>query len=339
MAQYEVNIDMANAAKTEMRKTLATENPRVLNAVGAFSSLYDISGLGYRRPVLVLKTEEPGSKQLLAAQYDRLEGVCFDMINHLVNDCVVMGATPLTIQDAIICGKLDPSAVTRMVKALAEAARAQGCVLTGGETSEQPGVLPAGSYVLTSSIVGVVERDELIDGSRIAPGDTVLSLQSSGIHTNGYTLVRRILREHPAIMDERVGGVSFLDAILEPHRCYYTLLKDLFPTGYITGLAHITGGGICENLNRVLPSGVDAEIDLSAYEINPIFKLLRQYGSIEDAEMLRTFNCGCGLAVVCKAEHASEIIAHAARFRVPCYHIGGIREGSGVVQTTGSFRW
>lgn len=330
--KYEVNIDEANDAKAQMKSILSSADKRVMNKVGAFASLYDFSELPYKNPVLVLKTEEPGSKQLIAVQYDKVENVCYDMINHLINDCIVMGATPLTIQDAIICGKLDKAVVTRIVKALAKAAEEQECVLTGGETSEQPGVIPECTFILTSSIVGVVEKDEIIDGARIAVGDAVLSLQSSGIHTNGYTLVRKIMRENAAILDETIDGRPFIDAVLEPHRCYYLALKDLFKTGQIAGMAHITGGGIRENLNRILPPDVDAEIDLSAYSIPAIFKVLKDYGNIDDEEMLRTFNLGCGLALVCKQENVKAITEHITRHSVECRVIGRIVKGNGKVK-------
>ena len=333
MSKYEVNIDIANEAKQQMKGILETNNARVLNKVGAFSSLFDFSNFQYKNPVIVLKTEEPGSKQFIAAEYDKIENVCYDMINHLINDCIVMGATPLTIQDAIICGKLEKDIVTRIVKAIAQAAEKQECVLTGGETSEQPGVVPVGSYILTSSIVGIVEKNEIIDGSKIACDDVVLSLQSSGIHTNGYTLVRKIMKDNPEILEETIDEKPFIDTILEPHRCYYLALKNLFRTNYITGLAHITGGGICENLNRILPNNVNAEIDLSTYKISTIFKLLKKYGNINDNEMLRTFNLGCGLAVVCKKECVQLLIEHFSKYDIECYPIGKIIKGSGNVTT------
>jgi len=339
MSKYEVNIDIANEAKKQIKDILATEDRRVLNKVGAFASLYDFTGLPYKNPILVMKTEEPGSKQLIAAQYDRLEGVCFDMINHLINDVIVMGATPLVIQDAIICGKLDKAKITRLVNAMARAAGDQGCALVGGETSEQPGVIPDDVFILTSCLVGVVDRDALIDGSSISVGDVVLSLASSGVHTNGYTLVRRIMKECPAIMEETVDGRTFIDAILEPHRCYYSALKDLFDSGLIKGMAHITGGGIRENLDRILPAGVDAEIDLSSYRIPAIFKLLKDYGDVDDSEMLRTFNLGCGLALVCGPEAAGGLIERFEKLSIGCGVIGRIAPGSGKVTTKGRLRW
>src|SRR5699024_3713402 len=183
-----------------------------------------------------------------------------DMINHLVNDCVVMGAEPLTVQDAIICGKMDKEIITRIVRSLTEACRNNDCILTGGETSEQPKVLGENTYILTSSIVGIVEKSDILDGSAIEAGDIVLSLASNGVHTNGYTLVRTILAEHPELLTQDIDGETFLDAVLKPHRAYYPILRGLFSQHILHGLAHITGGGIRENLNRILPSGLDAQI-------------------------------------------------------------------------------
>lgn len=331
MSKYEVNIDLANQAKKEMGEILASNDSRLLNKVGAFSSLFHLDTCQYKDPVLVLKTEEPGSKQLLAMQYDRIEGVCHDMINHLVNDCIVMGAKPLTVQDAIICGKMNKKTITRIVKSLSEACRNNECLLTGGETSEQPGVLAEDTYILTSSIVGVVERDAIIDGSAIEIGDCVVALASNGIHTNGYTLVRRIMKEHPELLNMRIDEEPFIDAVLKPHRAYYPALKDLFPLKVLNGLAHITGGGICENLNRILPHHVNAEIDLSLYKVPPIFGVLQKFGDITTEEMLRTFNLGVGIAAVLNPENAEHVIAHCKEFDIDCYVIGQIIPGTGQV--------
>lgn len=339
MSKYDVNIDLANAAKSDMVKTLETDNKKVLNKVGAFASLYDISEEEYQKPILVLKTEEPGSKQIIAAENDKIENVCYDMINHLVNDCIVMGAKPLTVQDAIICGKMDKNIVLRIVKAIAEACEEVGCVLTGGETSEQPGVLEEGKYILTSSIVGIVDEKNVIDGNDIELDDVVIGLASSGIHTNGYTLVRKVMKENPGIMQEMVDGECFIDNILTPHRCYYNQLKDLFGKNLIHGLAHITGGGICENLNRILPNSLNAEIDLTAYEIPTIFKVLQKWGDIEDSEMLRTFNLGVGMALVTNKENSEEIMKHLRERGVKCKIIGKIVPGNKKVVCKGQLEW
>ena len=210
MIKYDVNIDLANETKKEMVAALESDDKRVLNKVGAFASLYNVNFDGYKDPVLVLKTEEPGSKQIIAAEYDKIENVCYDMIHHLINDCIVMGAKPLTVQDAIICGKMDKNIILRIVKTLANACEKVGCVLTGGETSEQPGVLDENKYILTSSVVGIVDKNDIIDGSDIQIGDVVIALESSGIHTNGYTLVRKIMTENSSMMKEIVDGKKFI---------------------------------------------------------------------------------------------------------------------------------
>ncbi|MFA6436593.1 MAG: phosphoribosylformylglycinamidine cyclo-ligase [Candidatus Gracilibacteria bacterium] len=337
--QSGVNINEANAAKKQMAASLKTKEKRVLNKIGAFASLYDIRFPEYKEPVLVLKTEEPGSKQLLAFQHDRVESICYDMINHLINDCIVMGARPLSVQDAVICGKLEKTVVTRIVAAVAKACQEQECVLTGGETSEQPGMLKAGNYVLTSSIVGIVEKKNIIDGSKIKTGDIVIALESSGLHTNGYTLVRALMKRFPKIMNEKIAGRSFFDAVMEPHRCYYKTIKDLFKTGKIHGMAHITGGGIKENLNRILPANKDAVIDLGSYQVQPLFKYIKEKGNVEDAEMLRTFNMGVGLAMVVTEKDSASVMKHIKSKGVNSYKIGKIVSGHKTVRTEGKLVW
>lgn len=336
---YGVNIDVANDTKSEFKEILKTNNNRVMNKVGAFSSLYDFSFSEYKEPVLVLKTEEPGSKQLLAAQNGHVESVAYDMINHLINDCVVMGAKPLTVQDAIICGKIVKEDIKKLVKATADACEKEGCVLTGGETSEQPGVLANGTYILTSSIVGVVEKDRIIDGSKIQEGDIVLGLASNGVHTNGYTLIRTIMEKYPEVLNEKVDGKSFMDAILIPHMCYYSKIKDLFDPEKIHGMAHITGGGVKENLNRILPENLNAEIDISKYRILDIFKVIKRYGNVDDSEMLRTYNMGVGLTMVVPEKYANEVKEHINNNGVDCYEIGKITKGNKQVTTIGNLQW
>ncbi|HEY8598721.1 MAG TPA: phosphoribosylformylglycinamidine cyclo-ligase [Thermomicrobiales bacterium] len=305
-----VDIAAADAAKEAMATSLETADRRVLNRLGAFATLYDASFPGYRHPVLVLKTEEPGSKQKLALAHDRVESLCHDLVNHLINDIIVMGAHPLSVQDAIICGHLDGPIVNRLVAGLAEACRAQGCSLTGGETSEQPGVLDEGTYILVANAVGVVERDQIIDGARIAVGDRVISVASNGLHTNGYSLVRALLARDPELAQADVAGESFLDVILRPHRPYYAAVRDLFAHTGLHGLAHITGGGIGGNLRRIIPATLQAQIDLAALRPPAIFGVIRERGMVEDADMLRTFNLGAGLLVVAAPDAVEAITAH-----------------------------
>src|SRR3989338_547005 len=335
-----VDISAANATKKKMAASLDTKNPLVLNKFGAFASLLDGRFQGYRHPVLVCKTEEPGSKQLLAFKYNRIEGICQDLINHLINDVIVMGAKPLFIQDLIVCGKLEKDTVSALVKHIAETCKKQGAVLTGVETSEQPNVLAKGTYVLGASCIGVVEKDEIIDGSAIRPGDIVLAAASSGLHTNGYTLVRALMKNDPKIIKTKIASRNFIDEILTPHRCYYTALQYLFPKKIIKGMAHITGGGIPENMNRILPAGLKAAIDSSAIRILPIFKFIREKTGNSDRDMIRTFNLGVGLTVVVNPKDSAAVISHLKKGRIDCYEIGRIESGGKQnVEMVGQLLW
>ena len=334
-----VNIDTADSTKAGFSKLIDNKNPNVLNRVGAFASLYDISSLAYKHPVLVLKTEEPGSKQLLAIQYGRVRDICFDMINHLTNDVIVMGAKPLTVQDAVICGKLEKNVVTEIVKGISDACLENETVLTGGETSEQPGVIEAGRYILASSMVGIVEHDNIIDGSGISEGDVVINLESSGLHTNGYSLARALMKEFPDIIEEKISGKTFIEQILITHRPYYKCLKGLFSIGSLLGMAHITGGGIPGNLNRIIPDGLSAEVDLSLLQVLPIFKFIRSKANLNDAEMLKTFNLGAGLIIVVKPDAVSNTIKHITGFGINAYKIGRIIKSGPKVSFVNSLSW
>lgn len=335
-----VDIATADATKKDMASSLATKNPLVLNKIGAFASLVDGQFPGYKHPVLVCKTEEPGSKQLIAFKHGRTQGICFDLINHLVNDVIVMGAKPLFVQDLIVCGKMEKGIITSLVEGISKACKAQGAVLTGGETSEQPGVLEAGTYVLGASCIGVVEKAKIIDGGAIKAGDTVLALQSSGLHTNGYTLVRALTKEHPEILEEKVEGQSFLDAILEPHRCYYQSLKDLFGNPALHGMAHITGGGMPGNLNRILPEGMDAIIDATLVKVLPIFSFIKDKSGNDDADMIRTFNLGVGMTLVVDPSAVAAVTKHCKANDLDCYPIGTIvKGGMQSVRMEGKLKW
>jgi phosphoribosylformylglycinamidine cyclo-ligase len=337
--QSGVDIDTANDTKRQMAKYLESNNARVLNKIGAFATLFDGSFPEYKHPVLVFKTEEPGTKQKLALENNSIETICQDLVSHLINDAIVMGAKPLSVQDCIVCWKIEKEVILRMVSAISLACKENNCVLTGGETSEQPGVVDAGAYILTASIVGVVEKENIIDGSKIESGDVVLALQSSGIHTNGFSLVRKIIEMSPDILKEQIGGQSFINTILTTHRCYYNSLKNLFGKKELVGLAHITGGGIKENLNRILPDGLSAQIDLSKIKILPIFKTLKKFGGLEDADMLRTFNMGVGMTAVVSPSFADEAVTQMKASGIDSYKIGEITEGDRSVDLIGELIW
>ncbi|MCM1122253.1 MAG: phosphoribosylformylglycinamidine cyclo-ligase [Eubacterium sp.] len=333
-----VDIAYTDTIKREMAKHLETEDRRVLNKMGAFASLYDIHFPAMKEPVLVLKSEEPGSKQKLAMEYGYTESICHDMINHLVNDIIVMGAKPLAVLDTIVCGNAEKDTIKSLVKGIADACRENDCALVGGETSIQPLVVDAGVYVLTSSIAGIVEKKDVIDGSAIRSGDVVLAAASNGLHTNGYSLVRMLMDRMPQIKLDKIGGMTLIEQIMKPHTPYYKAVRKLFGRDILHGMAHITGGGIKGNLGRVIPEGLTAEIDLSKIRLLPIFNYIRKNGNISDEEMLHTFNCGVGLTLVVKEQEAAAVIRHVAQW-YDCYEIGRICAGEEKVAYRNRLEW
>ncbi|GAA6409937.1 phosphoribosylformylglycinamidine cyclo-ligase [Blautia hominis] len=333
-----VDIAYTDTIKKEMAKHLETGDKRVLNGLGPFASLYDISFPEIKNPVLVLKSEEPGSKQKLAMEYGYTGSICHDMINHLVNDIAVMGAKPLAVLDTIVCGNAEKDTIGALVKGVSEACRENECSLVGGETSVQPQVVEKGVYVLTSSIAGIVEKNRIIDGSAAGEGDVVLALASNGLHTNGYSLVRMLMDRMPEIKLEKVEGETFIEQIMKPHTPYYKALKGILGKDCIHGMAHITGGGIEGNLCRVIPDGLSAVIDLDKIKTLPVFRFIRQCGNISDREMLSTFNCGVGFIMVVQAEAAAQIAAHMNNY-CECYEIGRIRTGEQKVVMENRLNW
>lgn len=333
-----VDIAYSDAIKREMKQYLKTSDPRVLNGLGPFASLYDISFSDIKHPVLVLKSEEPGSKQKLAMKYGYSESICHDMINHLVNDIVVMGAKPLAVLDTIVCGNAEKETIASLVKGISQACQNNECSLVGGETSIQPQVVEHGVYVLTSSIAGIVAKDKVIDGSKISAGDVILAIASNGLHTNGYSLVRMLMDKYPQIKLERIMNETFIEQIMKPHTPYYQALKGLFTKVSIHGMAHITGGGIEGNLCRVIPDGLTAKIDLAKINILPIFKYIKHRGNIDDKEMLNTFNCGVGFNVVVSQQDKRQVMEHLSEY-YPCYEIGVIENGQDKVEFENKLNW
>lgn len=333
-----IDITYTDTIKREMAKHLDTKDDRVLNGLGPFASLYDIKFQEIENPVLVLKSEEPGSKQKLAIEYGYSESICHDMVNHLVNDIVVMGAKPLAVLDTIVCGNAEADTIKTLVKGVSDACKENECSLVGGETSIQPLVVDPGVYVLTSSIAGIVERSKVIDGSQIKEGDAVLAIASNGLHTNGYSLVRLLMDKMPQIKLDKIDGLTFIEQIMKPHTPYYRSIKDLFDKDVIHGMAHITGGGIEENLCRIIPEGLSAKIDLSKIKILDIFKYIRNNGNISDEEMLRTFNCGVGFNIVTNQKDKAAVMHHVSRF-YDCYEIGVIESGDRKVKFENRLNW
>lgn len=290
--------------------------PEVLSDAGPFSGLFQLGGR-YRDPVLAASADGIGTKVKLHLAAGRLDLCGFDIVGHCVDDVLTCGAEPLFFLDYIAGNGLTNEQKTQLVEGVAEACAAAGCALLGGETADMPDVYPPGEFDVAGFMVGVVERDNIIDGSKIAPGDVLLGLPSTGLHTNGYSLVRRALglatgEDHAETLrrlQERppaLGGQSLGEALLQPHRPYY---RDIAPVlGRVHGIAHITGGGWEENVPRVLPDGVTARIDTAAWPVLPIFHLIQQRGEVSDAEMYRVFNMGIGLVLAVAPAEASSVI-------------------------------
>ncbi len=323
-----------------LRSQLKMQDPRILNKVGAFASLFEAKFPGIKNPVLVLKAEEPGSKQLLAKQFKKIDNIGFDMVNHLINDIIVMGAKPLAVLDVIIVGKLVKKDIRTIISAINQACENQDCSLVGGETSEQPGVLPEGVFVLSSSVVGVVGKAKIIDGSRIKKGDKVMALTSNGLHTNGYSLVRRLIAGKPEILRAKVNSESFINAVLKPHTAYYPYLKDILSSSRVRGLAHITGDGISGNLERILPSGLSALVHLDKIEVLPIFKVIKEVGGVPADDMLDNLNLGVGMIMVTGPRDEVAMIKYLEGKGIHTYHIGEIiPDEDNTVKFNGKINW
>lgn len=333
-----VDVAYTDAIKKEIATYLQSKDPRVLNGLGPFASLYDLDFPEIKDPVLVLKTEEPGSKQKLAMQYGFTESICHDMINHLVNDIAVMGAKPLAVLDCIVCSAPEKETIKTLLKEISNACRENECSLVGGETSIQPQVVEKGTYILSSSIARIVSRRHVIDGHTIQSGDVILGVASNGLHTNGYSLVRMLLEKMPQIKFEKIHGETFLEQIMKPHSSYYKAIKQIHSNLAVHGMAHITGGGMEANLSRIIPEGLQAKIDLAKWKPLPLFQFLKEIGSIEEPEMLATFNCGVGLAVVVEKSAAQWVKARISSF-FDCYEIGIIQHGNPKVSFYNHIDW
>ncbi len=307
--QAGVDLDASQRVKRRIGEIAArTRGPETLAGVGAFGAMYALSG--FDEPTLVASTDPVGTKLKLATMTGRFEGIGADLVNACVNDVIVCGAKPILFLDYINMGKLRPDVVETLVEGIAEACEAVGCALIGGETAEMPGMFAGNGFDLSGFVLGVVERDAIIDGSRIAAGDAIIGLPSNGLHTNGYSLVRHIygldadpspLAEFRAELGETLG-----DALLRPHPPYYAQLSAAF--GVASGIAHITGGGLIENVPRILPRGLAARFDASSWSVPPIFRLIQRDGGISEREMFRVFNMGLGMALTCRPELAGEVL-------------------------------
>lgn len=343
MATYReagVDIDSGARAVELMRGAVqATHGPEVLAGIGAFGGLYDLSAAEERRaPVLVASTDGVGTKTKIAAILGRWDTIGHDIVNHCVNDILVQGARPLFFLDYVAASRLDPGLIATVVRGCAAACGANRCALLGGETAEMPGVYAEGALDLVGTIVGIVEREAIIDGTSITAGDAVIGLASSGLHTNGFTLAREVIADLDltavaAGLDEPLG-----DALLRPHRSYLTAVERLRAAVDIRGLVHITGGGLIDNPPRILPEAVAMRLVVGSWEVPPVFGLLQEAGQIPDAEMRRVFNVGLGMLCVIPAADADRALETVAADDMPrAFRVGEIipRRGESQVEIVG----
>ena len=314
-----------------------TFNPNVLTEIGSFGALYQI-GKKWKNPVLVSSADGVGTKIKLAVAAGRNDVAGADIVNHCVNDIVVQGATPLFFLDYIAAAKLDVRVMEQVIRGMSRACRQNGVALIGGETAEMPGVYTPGDYDLVGFIVGAVERSKLLTGAKVRPGDRLLGLASTGLHTNGYSLARKLAFDvAKKKLHSRVPelGTTVAKAFLQTHRSYYPVLKPMIDKGWLSAMAHITGGGITENLPRVLPKNCRAEIDLASWRLPALFEWLRELGRLLDDEMLRTFNCGIGMILVVPPRNSEKVARMAKKHRVKCFEIGEVVKGRRRVRYTG----
>jgi phosphoribosylformylglycinamidine cyclo-ligase len=334
--QAGVDIEAGNEVVRRIRSLAkGTHTAGVLSEIGAFGGLFHVGAAGISDPVLVASADGVGTKLRIAFMTGVHDTIGRDLVNHCVNDVLVQGAVPLFFLDYLATGRLDPDVAVRIVEGLSAACRENGCALLGGETAEMPGFYADGEYDVAGFIVGAVARDRVIDGRTIQPGDRLIGLPSSGLHTNGYSLARRIVFDIAKLgVDSHVPelGATVGAALLVPHRSYLPVIRPLLAGGAIKGMAHITGGGITDNLPRILPSGTEAVIERAAWQVPAVFRWLAELGRVADAEMLRAFNMGIGLILACAEGDASRVLQELAAAGEPnAVTIGGIRSGAGGV--------
>ncbi|HET7317398.1 MAG TPA: phosphoribosylformylglycinamidine cyclo-ligase [Sphingomicrobium sp.] len=326
-----VSIDAGNAlVKAIGPLARSTSRPGADAELGGFGGIFDLKAAGYRDPLLVAANDGVGTKLKLAIELGRHNGVGIDLVAMCANDLVVQGAEPLFFLDYFACAKLDQNVAEPVVASIAEGCRQAGCALIGGETAEMPGMYAAGDYDLAGFCVGAVERGELLDGTRVSAGDLIVGIESSGVHSNGFSLVRRIIAANDWDLSAEapfLPGVSLGQALLEPTRIYVKPLLPLVRDGLIHALAHITGGGLVENVPRVLPQGCRAEIDASSWEFPPLFALLQEGGNIAAGEMARTFNCGIGMVAIVSRADSERVMQRLGEAGEQARVIGSIESG------------
>lgn len=332
--QAGVNIEAGYEAVSRMKKHVQkTLRPGVLGGLGGFGGMFDLSALNLKEPVLVSGTDGVGTKLMLAFMMDRHDTIGIDAVAMCVNDIVVQGAEPLYFLDYIACGKAEPARIEAIVKGIADGCEQAGCALVGGETAEMPGMYKEEEYDLAGFAVGACEKSKLISGTDIRSGDVLIGLASSGIHSNGYSLVRKLFFEEANMaLTEYVDelGCTLGEELIRPTKIYVKSLLSALDTFKIKGMAHITGGGFIENIPRMLPDGLGAELTESNWEVPAVFKLMESIGGLERKEMYNIFNMGTGMVIAVEEELASKVIAHFNSLGETAYVMGKVVEKAGI---------
>ncbi|KAF1727823.1 phosphoribosylformylglycinamidine cyclo-ligase [Pseudoxanthomonas mexicana] len=324
-----VDIDAGNELVERIKPLVKRSfRPEVMGGLGGFGALFDLSGK-YREPVLVSGTDGVGTKLKLAQQLGRHDTIGIDLVAMCVNDVLVQGAEPLFFLDYFATGKLDVDTTVAVVGGIARGCELSGCALIGGETAEMPDMYGPGEYDLAGFCVAAVEKSRLLDGAKVRAGDVLIGIASSGPHSNGYSLVRRIYDRAGRPADLDVGGVKLADALMAPTTLYVKPILELLQAHDLHGMAHITGGGLTENIIRVIPDGLGLEIDASAWTLPPVFDWLQREGAVENTEMWRTFNCGIGFVLVVAPDQLAAVQADLARLQLAHWQIGEVVTAAG----------
>ena len=322
-----VNIDAGNELVERIKPAIrATRRDGCVGSIGGFGGLFELPLDRYRNPLLVSGTDGVGTKLRLAIDYDRFDGIGIDLVAMCANDIAVLGAEALFFLDYYATGRLELEQAEQVIGGIAAGCELAGCALIGGETAEMPGIYQPGDFDLAGFCVGIVEKDRVIDGSQVRAGDSLIALASSGVHSNGFSLVRKIIDVSGASLTQDCGGEPLGDALLRPTRIYVKNLLALNAEFTIKAIAHITGGGLLENLPRVLPEGLGARIELGSWQPAPVFQWLQQAGRVEQREMLRTFNCGVGMVLAVDAEREQAVLEKLGSLGETAWTIGEVIE-------------
>lgn len=324
-----VSIEHGNELINRIKKTTSnTRRPGVMGGLGGFGALFDIGSLNYKHPVLVSGTDGVGTKIKLAIESGRHNSIGIDLVAMCVNDLIVQGADPLFFLDYFACSSLDVDVAETVINSIAQGCSLAGCSLVGGETAEMPGMYATGDYDLAGFCVGVVEKEDIISGENVAEGDALIALASSGCHSNGYSLIRKIFTDTNQDLSEKLDDLTFADLLLEPTRIYVKQILGLIKEVPVKAIAHITGGGLTENIPRVIPDNLSVQIDKHSWKFPPIFQWLQEQGNIDAHEMYKTFNCGVGMVVCVDKENSQRTIEYLKKAGESVWQIGLISKNN-----------